>query len=59
MDERGWATDLVQLKCSMSISTEMVPRDGVCEEQDSLMGQAPIINLLWLPTSQTSSQPQT
>jgi len=50
MDERGWATDLVQLKYSMSISTEMVPRDGVCEEQGSLMGQAIIINLLWLPT---------
>lgn len=38
MADEGWVTTLVELKASMSISTEIGPRDGerVCEEQEKL-----------------------
>lgn len=38
MDDEGWVTISVELKGSMSISTEIGPRNGerVCEEQGKL-----------------------
>lgn len=51
MGDWGWTTAWIQLKCSMSISTEVVPRDGerACEKKVKLWNKpSPLFHSLFL-----------